>query len=80
MSSREGVYNVLGMRLAGHALELAPDDMQPLFAFASLALAGLLATPLVCAAAVPSLTTLGSDISLLYNNDLDGTPLSRHLT
>ncbi|EIW55220.1 carboxylesterase from carbohydrate esterase [Trametes versicolor FP-101664 SS1] len=45
--------------------------MQPLFAFASLALAGLLATPLVCAAAVPSLASLGSDISLLYNNDLD---------
>ncbi|KAI0642658.1 carboxylesterase from carbohydrate esterase [Trametes meyenii] len=38
-----------------------------------LSFAGLSTIPLVCAAAVPSPTKLRSDISLLYNNDLDLT-------
>lgn len=64
-----GVYNALGPPLAEHAL----DDMQLAISFASFALAGLLAAPLTCAATVtPSPASLGSDISLLYNNDLDG--------
>ncbi|KAI0356107.1 carboxylesterase from carbohydrate esterase [Trametes cingulata] len=46
--------------------------------FAALAFATSLAAPLVCAAGVPSPTSLRSDISLLYNNDLDLTTAPSH--
>ncbi|KAI0819941.1 carboxylesterase from carbohydrate esterase [Trametes gibbosa] len=46
--------------------------MQLGLSFTRLALAGLLVTPLTCAAIVTlSPTSLGSDLSLLYNNDLN---------
>ncbi|KAI9067005.1 carboxylesterase from carbohydrate esterase [Trametes sanguinea] len=45
---------------------------------ARFALASLLAAPLVCSLVIPSSSSLKSDISLLYNNDLDLTTASTH--
>ena len=47
-------------------------DMQLSISFSSLVAASLLVLPRVCGLVVPSPTTLDSDITLLYNNDLNG--------
>ncbi|KAI8969416.1 carboxylesterase from carbohydrate esterase [Trametes punicea] len=46
--------------------------------FIALALAGSLVAPLVCSTSPPSPASLQSDISLLYNNDLDLTTAPTH--
>ena len=66
----DGVFN-----LAAGSLELvdglAVDDMHSSLAFPAVALFGLLTAPLACQAAVPSPSSLNSDITLLFNNDLN---------
>lgn len=53
-------------------IDAARLDMQLSFSFSSLVAAGLLSLPRVCGLVVPSPTVVDSDITLLYNNDLDG--------
>ncbi|RDX47285.1 carboxylesterase from carbohydrate esterase [Lentinus brumalis] len=52
--------------------------MQLLNSFASLFAASLLAVPLVCGLAIPSPASIKSDVTLLYNNDLNVHTASSH--
>ena len=76
MASLRWVYNVAwpGTVEPVHELQSPEAMLSILTSFAALVLASI-AAPLVCSAAVPSPSTLHSDISLLYNNDLDRTSI-----
>ena len=63
------VYNQVPRSLIS---ELAAASDGNMLSFSTLGVSSLLVAPLACSAAIPSPSSVKSDITLLYDNDLDG--------